>query len=271
MIDGNLILRHKQWDMEISTQSRAASDTWVVCLHGLQSRKELFQPLFQRLLPSDFSLLSLDFVGFGHSSKPEDFSYALEDQAVIVRQVLERLNVQSLFLIGHSMGGMVSTMLLKDLEKQLRGFVNMEGNFVLEDCGASLPASQATYEHFAAIEYPKLQQELVTSDELSAAVRREALALTPAYAFYHTSRSIVEWSRSQKLIPLFMESRVKKVFVYGERNHRKASVLPNTAAKVEIPNAGHFMWSDNPEETLRTTEDFLLTVPSGRNVATNGK
>lgn len=257
MNDVAIPIRHKKWDLEVSAQIRNAGPNWVVCLHGLQSRKELFTSVFQRLAPTDFSLLTIDFIGFGHSPKPKDFSYSLEEQAAIVEQVLEHMHVKNLFLIGHSMGGMIGTMLLKNLDERLLGFINMEGNFVLQDCGESLPVSQLSFKDFSVSYYPKLKASLVSSEEPSAAFRNESLNLTPDYAFHRTSQSIVEWSRNEELIPLFVESKAKKLYMYGAKNSRKASELPTSISKAEVPSAGHFMFADNQRSTLQIIDNFI--------------
>lgn len=231
----------------------------VVCLHGLQSNKEAFAPLIEQCIAHDFSTLALDFVGFGRSARPMNFSYKLEAQAEVIAKALDTFRLQSFFLIGHSMGGMVGTMLLERYREQMLGFINMEGNFVFADCGASLPTSEASAEAFSQKLYPELKRSLETSKEPSAASRRRWLESTADYAFYGASKSIVEWSRSEKLIPMYVQSPVKKLFVYGEQNGRKKDVLPTSETAVAIPNAGHFMLADNPKSTIDVIEKFLTS------------
>jgi pimeloyl-ACP methyl ester carboxylesterase len=226
-------------------------------LHGLQSNKEMFSPLEELFTRRKFGTIAIDCVGFGKSSKPEDFSYDLADQAAIIDKVIDALKLQQFFIIGHSMGGMIGTMLLNSWRGTLVGFVNMEGNFVLEDCGTSLPVAEASFEDFTQKMYPELLSSLETSTEPSALSRRKWLRSTPDYVFYKTSQSIVDLSRSEKLLPLFLGSPVHKVFVYGEKNRRKKEMLPASVSTVEIPHAGHFMLADNPTDTARTIDDYL--------------
>jgi pimeloyl-ACP methyl ester carboxylesterase len=248
---------YKQWKLEVSCASEHHGNVSVVCLHGLQSNKDAFSSVVELCAGKGFSTVGIDFIGFGKSSKPEDFSYLLEDQAAVVDHVISELRLQKFFLIGHSMGGMVGTLLLKEWEQQLLGFVNMEGNFVFDDCGASLPVSEVSFEEFSTKIYPALKAELSTSKEPSAALRRRWLESTPNYSFYGASKAIVEHSRDEKLIPLFVQSPVRKLFVYGERNKRKRDILPQSVPCAEVPNAGHFMLADNPKDTLKIIGDFL--------------
>jgi pimeloyl-ACP methyl ester carboxylesterase len=249
-------IEYKGMELDVSCTHVRRGGTTVVCLHGLQTNREMFEPLRAFFTRKKYSMVGIDCIGFGKSSKPEDFSYDLADQAAIVDMVIHELKLQQFFIIGHSMGGMIGTMLLKSWPGCL-GLVNMEGNFVLEDCGTSLPVSESSFEEFSQKMYPELLVSLETSAEPSAALRRKCLRLTPDYAFYKTSKSIVEWSRSGKLLPEFLESPVPKVFVYGEKNRRKKDVLPVYVPTAEIKGAGHFMLSDNPEATARTVDDYL--------------
>ncbi len=254
----SLSVEYKGQTFDISYAEVKRGGTTVICLHGLQSNKEMFAPMQDLFERKKFSTIAIDFIGFGKSSKPLDFSYDVEDQAGIIDKVFEKLRLQKFCILGHSMGGMVGTMLLKSWRSSLLEFVNMEGNFVLEDCGASLPVSQMSFEEFSQKWYPEFLASLETSAEPGAKDRRKWLRSTPDYVFYKTSKSIVDWSRSEKLLPMFTESPVQKSFFYGEKNARKREVLPASIPTSKIPNAGHFMFADNPEETLRAIDDFLL-------------
>lgn len=250
-------IKHKNLSFDISCNYEQAGSVWVVCLHGLQSNKAAFSVVAELCAQKRFSFLSFDFVGFGNSEKPDDFSYDLKDQAVIAGKIIEQFQIESFFLVGHSMGGMVGTLLLERFEAKLLGFINMEGNFVLEDCGASLPASQMTFAEFSKTFFPDLKKSLETSREPSALSRKKWLQDTSDKAFYATSQSIVELSRAGQLIPGFVGSPVRKLFVFGDQNRRKSAVLPESILKSEISDAGHFMLADNPKQTLKVIEDFI--------------
>jgi pimeloyl-ACP methyl ester carboxylesterase len=257
MTTGIISIPYKKWQLEVSCFNEHAGNIAVICLHGLQSNKNIFLPLSKPWADRGISTIGIDFIGFGNSSKPENFLYTFEEQTEIINRVIAQFNLSKFILIGHSMGGMFGTLLLKDLEKQLAGFINMEGNFVLKDCGASLSMTQTGFDEFSKKLYPEFLASLETSQEIGAELRLQCLKSTPDYAFYRTSQSIVEWSRSEKLIPLFVNSPVQKLFVYGEKNRWKKEVLPPTISSAEIPGAGHFMLSENPQETFRIIDDFV--------------
>ena len=228
---------------------------WVVFLHGIQSNKELFKDLIKQPFLKDYSLLTLDFVGFGKSSKPENFSYDIQEQANICKEIINNLGIKELNLIGHSLGGMVGILLLEPLKDIVKSFINMEGNLVYADCGLSKVVADLNFEDFKN-QYSKIKSDIKLSGEPSSQLRGNCLSQISDFVFYKTSTSIVKWSKSKKLLKLFKDSQVKKLFIYGSQNSQKAKILPKDFNTVMIPNSGHFMLRDNPKECYKTFEKF---------------
>ena len=55
-------------------------------------------------------VVAIDLLGFGGSEKPGS-GYSMEDQATLVAEALEELDVENATVVGHSMGGAVATAL----------------------------------------------------------------------------------------------------------------------------------------------------------------
>lgn len=243
---------------EISIRKkRKNNSTWIVLLHGLQSNKQVFAELLQQPLFQKYSILALDFVGFGSSSKPEDFSYDLQDQADVVEGVLDELKIESFHIIGHSMGGMVGILLLDQLKNRVLSLVNLEGNLVADDCGASISIVDAhTFADFSVSGYETFKDSQRKSKELGVEKRLKWISMIPDFAFYRSAAAIVRWSKSEKLLALFLRAPQKKLYVYGEKNREKGKRLPGFIEKAEIPNAGHRMLTDNLFGTYVAIENF---------------
>ena len=250
-------IKYNEFNLEISAYIHKNSNKWILCLHGLQSNKEIFKNLIPKSLFNNYSLLLIDFIGFGYSSKPENFSYDLIEQAKIIEEIIKSLDMRNINLIGHSMGGMVGTLLLDMIPEKISSIINMEGNLVLEDCGTSKDVENLGFEEFHNAEFQKIKDNVKQSNEPSAKYREKWLKQIPDYAFYKSSLSIVEWSRSEKLLKIFLNSEHKKLFMYGNKNKQKIKSLNNQIQLAEISNAGHFMLIDNVEECNKQIEQFL--------------
>jgi pimeloyl-ACP methyl ester carboxylesterase len=248
---------YKGMAVNIALQLDECSDTWIVGLHGIQSNKSLYKELFMQPFLKSYSKLSIDFVGFGESDKPDYFLYKVDEQADIVLQILKQLGIRKLHLIGHSLGGMVGTLLIEKLRDSLLSFTNLEGNLTYLDCGVSRIVAEFEEGSFVKTGYKSLFDRIKVGNNPSSALRLRALKLVPARVLYKTSLSIVEWSKSKKLNEIFNNTTVKRQFVYGSENANKASRVSDSVKKVEIPKSGHFMTLDNPASSYKAIEKFI--------------
>lgn len=252
----NISVNFNNQNYIVAAHIRQVSDEWIVCLHGIKSNKALFDEIFSRQYFKKYSILTLDFIGFGNSSKPDDFSYDVKDQAEIVVEAIEQLNIKKLHIIGHSLGGMVGTLLLERVNHKIIKFVNMEGNLVFEDCGLSKKVVHKSFEEFKSAFYPKMKSDLRSSNAIGADKKQIWIESTPDYAFYKSSQSIVSWSKSEKLKEIYNNSSIKKLFIYGDKNTYKVTSV-TTGSLAKINNAGHAMLLDNPQECWKKIEEFM--------------
>ena len=155
------------------------------------------------------------------------------------------------------MGGMVGILLLDIIPEKISSLLNMEGNLVLEDCGASKDVEDFTFQDFQNSEFQRIKEKVKQSSEPSAKHREKWLNQIPDYAFYNSSLSIVNWSKNEKLLKIFLNLKHKKLFMYGDKNKQKNKSLGNQIQLAEISNAGHFMLVDNVEECSKKIERFL--------------
>lgn len=232
---------------------------WIVALHGLQSNREAYDVFFQNPKLEGFSKLSIDFIWFWDSDKHESFSYTLEDQANIISLIIDAFDIGSCHLIGHSFWWMVWTYLLNRSEERFLSFTNLEWNLVLEDCWESMNVFNQSYEEFKQNGYDAIKNKLSESNDINPKTRYKWVKIIPDYAFYRTSKTIVEYSKTSELLTWFENIKTKKVFVYGDKNNQKKIPLTNHIYTIEIKNAGHFMYLDNFEDFNEKVCSFILS------------
>ncbi len=88
------------------------SDRTLVFLHGWLLSRRYWQPVVSRLTP-EYRCLCYDLRGFGDSqprSYPttDDRGYAPIDYAKDLGELLDRLNINKAWLVGHSLGGTIA-------------------------------------------------------------------------------------------------------------------------------------------------------------------
>jgi pimeloyl-ACP methyl ester carboxylesterase len=247
-------------NVSISSYIRHSGDKWILCLHGIQTNKTLFSDILKNPDFNEYSFLCPDFIGFGESEKPENFTYGLHAQRKAITSLLDHLKIDRMSVIGLSLGGMVGTIMLDNMSNRLSAFCSIEGNLRIDDCGASRSASGISLRDFEDNIYPALIEYLQTSEEPSAKARLEALKKVSAQTFYKTSQSIVEHSKSGKLFDTFANTTIPRALMIGQNGSFTSRPSGDNLKTIEISNAGHFVPLDNQTQFEQTLSNFFRSL-----------
>lgn len=101
-----LKMAHLPEQVSVAYIDEGAGPQTLVFLHGLGSYLKGWTKNVSEL-SRDFRCIALDFPGYGKSSKG-DLPYSMTFFARVVRDFIQRLNLQNVVLAGHSMGGQVA-------------------------------------------------------------------------------------------------------------------------------------------------------------------
>lgn len=255
--------------IRIAVNMRHSGNDLVLFLHGLGCAKESFAGAFDCQALRGFSLCAFDFPGHGHSESDHDQDHSLPAYATIARSLVEHLRSLwgtsgRLFLVGHSMGGSVGLLAAQDIPS-LTHYVSVEGNLVAEDCGlVSRWTANQLGSQFITAGYRSFQHELASSERPDLRAWARWYGEADPIAIHRSARSLVEWSDSGKLLNLFREMPQAKTYVHGA-DEDKSHLLPYLAdCQVKcIPEAGHFLMVDNPQDFYGTLVE-TLSRPTSR-------
>ena len=90
----------------------------LVLLHGFPTSSWDWHKLWDTLIQT-YRVITLDFIGYGFSSKPKNYSYSITDQANLVDQLLSQLHLHHYHLLAHDYGDTVAQELLaRQLDRQ---------------------------------------------------------------------------------------------------------------------------------------------------------
>ncbi len=127
----------------------------VVLLHGKNFCGAYWGKTAADLANNGYRVIIPDQIGFGKSSKPENYHYSFQSLATNTRDLLDKLGVEKSHILGHSMGGMVATRFVLMFPDRSRSLI-LENPIGLEDWKIKVP-------------YPGIdqwyQQELKTTTE----------------------------------------------------------------------------------------------------------
>lgn len=228
----------------ISYDLQRVNEDSIVFIHGLGACKDCFKDVWSFPGYQQYTILAFDLPGFGDSDKPREFSYCMEDQADISKLLIQKLNLNRIHIVGHSMGGAIGLLLAKDIKSVVESFICLEGNLVSDDCTGSRATIAYSLEDFHKEGFQQLKSEISESED---ALFVSCISKSDPYAFYRSSESLVKWSDSGRLLDLFLSLDARKCYVFGELNAGAPVIKQLTSVpKLMIPNAGHRMMTDNP-------------------------
>lgn len=82
----------------------------ILLLHGLFANKEQWHTMSCQLAKAGYRSIVPDLPGYGNSTGFTVQDYALEHQAALLHQLMERLGIQSFEIAGSSMGGTIAVL-----------------------------------------------------------------------------------------------------------------------------------------------------------------
>ena len=97
----------------------------VLLIHGFCEDSRMWEDFSQDLVEEKYKVITIDLPGFGQSDVWSDVSIA--DMAEAVHAVLQVLKQDKVILIGHSMGGGVSTLFAGTWPDDVEKLVLLEG------------------------------------------------------------------------------------------------------------------------------------------------
>lgn len=175
----------------------------ILALHGWLDNAMSFAPLAPYL--SDYRVIALELPGHGHSDHlPPGQSYHFIDSVRLVCQVLDALQLKSVLMMGHSLGGAIATILAGTYPERIKKLILLDSFGPLVTSVEDTPALLRTHiEHWQALSSKKMP---VYPDVRKAAVARVVvgdlsfeLALLLAQRGTHQVPGGVTWRTDPRL------------------------------------------------------------------------
>ncbi|MFJ9941387.1 alpha/beta fold hydrolase [Streptomyces erythrochromogenes] len=228
-----------------------------VYVHGLGSTSPAYYAASAThpLLAGRRSLL-VDLLGHGHSDRPEDFGYTLEEHADALAAALTEAGAEGAELIGHSMGGAVVIVLAARHPHLVSRLVLVDSGLdpVLPDRAAAGVSGIAahTEEEFLAGGWAEVRDR-------AGAHWWATMRLAGRTALYRSAVSRAA-GPTPGLRELLLELKVPRTYLLPEAD----GPLPGAdalraagVAVVSVPDCGHNIMLDNPEAFARATATAL--------------
>ena len=255
----------------------------VLAAHGWLDNAASFLPMAPYL--ADLNLVAIDLPGHGFSQhRPEGARYHLMDYPPAVLEVADALGWNELVLLGHSLGGAISTTVAVAAPARIRAMVLIENlgpvSQAVDDAPGRLRDSIAAYAKFrdkTPVLYPDLEPLIMARARLGkmshkaaqALVSRNLAKVEDGYRWRSDPRlrlpSPVFLTESQVLAYLGAIETPSRVLLANEGLLAKSKTLtPRLAslqtASVQWLGGKHHLHMDDPEPVATAILDFLLRL-----------
>lgn len=249
---------------------RKGGETTVLFVHGLGGSKENFWQASQCDWLKGFTLISFDNPGTGNSTYYEDLALDVDDLADLTRQFICRLGLKDFYLAGASMGGLITLLYLeRNNTCRVKGYINIEGNFLPEDCMFSGKVVVHDYDTFKASIFQEAIDNMKRTGNPGYHIVANNLELnTNVRAYYDYSFQTVRYSSDGSLLKYYIAMAIPRIFIYGEANKALSYLTALNEAgmnQVMIPGSDHFIFYDNPKEMYRAISDFIFSTRDSDN------
>jgi pimeloyl-ACP methyl ester carboxylesterase len=255
-------MRHEQIliDGQLIHYATAGDGLPVLLLHGWGANLQLMVPLAEKLVTAGFSIYAPDLPGFGSSPEPQR-AWTVYDYADCVLGFLDALQLDRVFLFGHSFGGRLGLILASRNASRIR-------KMALSDAAGIRPAQPLTQKLRLHL-YRSIRDGLYTVGAKSLADRLRVL-----YNRRYGSSDFQQVSGimretfirviNEDLLPCAKQVSVSTILFWGDQDmdtplwmgKMLEQAIPD-AGLIVHQGAGHYAYLDRLAETARVMDYFF--------------
>jgi len=244
----------------------------VLLVHGLGESGLCFREAFESRDMNGYGLVVPDMMGYGRSSGAAGGDYSMESQIHRLWRIVDCLRIDSLYVVGHSLGGDIGTfMASSDTRQRIKALVNVEGDLTPHDIFFSNKAvSAAEKGHFTEWFEREFKEETVLKDWGSkwSSCRRyyASLQFARPEAFLANAKEVYE--KNQTLPGLrecitgctYAALRIPKIFCWGSNSLAKGTLEYLESASLnhrKFEPAFHWPMIDQAEQFYMFLSGFI--------------
>jgi len=251
----------------------------VLLIHGIGDSADTWSDLIP-LLARHHTVIAPDLLGHGDSDKPRA-DYSLAAYANAMRDLLSVLEVQSVTVVGHSLGGGVAMQFAYQFPEKCQRLVLVSTGGVSHEVHPLLRLTAAPNADFmlpalgapgarllgkTVLKILALMQTKIGHDAEPLLRVFETLPDTSSRrAFVRTLRAVVDW-RGQAITMLdrcYLTEHIPTLLVWGARDgvipvghaHKLHAAIPSSRLEV-FASAGHFPHRNEPERFFGLLREF---------------
>ncbi len=245
----------------------------MLCVHGGAAHAHWFDFIASGFT-ADYHVRAIDQRGHGDSewdkSPTPDYSYGR--YAADLNEAVDKLGLRDFVLVGHSMGGVVSTVFASTFPGRAKAFILIDSTICMPpDRIANMHAvgnregrHYATQEEFLANYKVRPAGSVATREVIQHIARHSGRPFEDGRWRYKVDRRIYAMRERMDSFPYWNNIKIPALLVKGDRSAR---ITPEVIAEVksrapqvevaEVSNSDHHVTLDNPLGFVHVMREFI--------------
>ncbi|MFH1453045.1 MAG: alpha/beta hydrolase [Armatimonadota bacterium] len=241
----------------------------IFYIHGLGESGLCFEELMTDTRINKWNHISLDIPGYGKSPREEN-PLSFKQMVSLFSKWIKKNIKEPVVLLGHSMGGVIGTILCEKHPGLIKAFINVEGNLSLQDCTFSWKAAEYTLPEFKEGGFENMCNIIYKAGIKETSLRGyyASLRMCDINAYYKNSLELVELSKKEQLAERLFKLKIPVSYILGHPGgvgEYSRSLLSRAGIKYHvIEGAGHWPLTDQPDKFIENISSFLNSVDTCR-------
>lgn len=236
----------------------------VILLHGFLEDISMWSRL-QKTLDKKYRVICIDLFGHGKTQLLDEV-FTLEEMAQMIKVVLDTLKINSVTLVGHSLGGYVALAFANAFSKTVSGLVLMNSTakadseerkanrlraIEMADKNYEALISMSVSNLFSQASRPKFLSQIQKTKEIALRISKQTyIATTKAMLARKDRTKVLESGEFRKLI---IAGKKDPVLSYPKIEEE----ANQTQTALKTFSNGHMSHIENESELIKAIEDFL--------------
>ena len=233
------------------------SKKFLVFLHGWGADLNSFLWL-KDFFVDEYSLLFLDFCGFGSSSEPEK-PYSVSDYVFELKKLLNKFDIEELIFIAHSFGGRVAIKFLFYYQFDFK-----KVSLCLVDSAGILPRRGLRYK-LRVLRYKLLKRKAQNNPSLKEKLDKFGSSDYKVLSIIMKKTFVKVVNEDLTKFAKFL--KCKTLIVWGDKDTetkpfmaRKFKGIIKNSKLIFLKNAGHFSFLEKKDEFVIILDTFLKNL-----------
>jgi len=248
----------------------------MLCVHGGAAHAHWFD-FVAAGFTADYHMRAINQRGHGDSawdkSPAPDYSY--ERYAADLNEVAERLDLRDFILVGHSMGGVVSTVYASTYPGRAKAFILIDSTISMpperianmQAVGNREGRSYATQDEFLANYKVRPAGSVAAPEVISHIAQNSGRPFEDGRWRYKFDRNVYARRERMDSFPYWNNIHIPALLIKGDRSMR---ISPEIIAEVksrapqvqvaEVGNSDHHVTLDNPQGFVQVVKEFINKI-----------